>query len=182
MEIREILVIISSIISVLFSSGAFVALFLIRANNNKILAEANKLKAEAEQIGSDIKLDSFKTQIEGIKVISGTMSSRLDSLTKQIKEYELRDEINEKKIDELENSARKNDFEKEQLKRAIDIIRKLMINLLKIFHDYCELNQGSLIERRASDFGLKKLIEDIEDIESQYNNFESSYKDWTGVK
>jgi hypothetical protein len=180
MTTNEIILSIISLISVFITSGAFVALFSIRSSNNKMLAEALKIKTESESIRDSDKLAIFKSQIEAANILSETMTKRIDQLGNRLTDYENRDAKKEEKIDCLENLGDTIKMDNLRLKRSFDILNRLFNRLLTILHSYFEIRSKALLNGLVEDpLAIEKLKKDIEDVENQYLEYDRSWKEDT---
>jgi chromosome segregation ATPase len=140
MDLIKILTIVTSIISILITSGTLVALFQLRATNNKLMAEAELKKAEAEakraeakKIENDSNVAVFQAQINAATQLSTSFISRLDTLTKRLSTYEIDAMDREKRISllekESENFKEENQKQKHTIFSLCSLIRKLIITV-----------------------------------------------------
>ena len=180
MTINEIFTFVSSVLSVLFAGGALVTLFSIRATNEKTLAEAGKLKAEANQIKDAEKITAFESQVRATNLLTDTMTKRLDQLGNRLTDYENRDEAKEKKIDDQELLITAIKMDNQRIRRSFDTLNRIFNRLITILHNYFELRSNVLLNGGTEDPGaIEKLRRDIEDVENQYLEYERAWKEDT---
>ena len=174
MPTNEILTALASIVSLLVSSGTFVAIFQIRSSNAKTLAEAAKLKAEADQLKEQERVRAFDSQIAAANTLSNTYSARLDSLTDRIgideKEIEAKSSI----IETLQDTASKSRDEIQLLKRKTLALNRLFKRLTSIIRTYLGYRTNILRDKLVEDpTFLKQLEQDLASVEEEYKQIET---------
>jgi chromosome segregation ATPase len=177
MTTTEIITIIASLLSVLISSGALVALFSIKSVNKKTEAEAEKIRRETQKLDENGDLANFQAQIDAANKLNGQLASRLDVVTKQVSDYSDREVGKNKKIDDLEISIYALKTDKMNLNIQIRKLNELIGEILYLINKHLEYHKNVLL------FGIPVPISEftkVSDVFTQdMQNIENKYKELT---
>jgi L-cystine uptake protein TcyP (sodium:dicarboxylate symporter family) len=173
MSLSEIITAIASLVSILLSGGALAALLQIRSVNAKTLAEAAKIKAEADQLKEQERVSAFNAQILAANTLSNTYAQRLDALTNRITKDEKASDDKDIVIDNLKSDIDSGKQERLKLAKKIDTINRLFNRLVNIVRNYLNYRTACLQKNVTEDpIILKNLESDLKLIEEEFKSVE----------